>query len=60
MAISTFFAAFLSISAAKAPQRGVLRRLRDWQDYRHLMRLDDHLLRDIGLTRDQVQAACRL
>lgn len=60
MVLSPFFAQILLFSRAKAPKRGFFRRIQDWQEYRRLAQMEDHLLCDIGLTRDQVQAACQL
>lgn len=60
MVLSTFLAPFLLIGTAKTPQRGILRRVQDWKDYRRLAQMEDYLLHDIGLTRDQVAAAGQL
>lgn len=57
MILSTFFAPILLTRIARTPQRGILRRIQDWQAYRRLAQMEDRLLCDIGLTRDQVRAA---
>jgi uncharacterized protein YjiS (DUF1127 family) len=36
--------------------RSTRQRARDNRDYRTLLQLDDHLLRDIGVGRDEVRA----
>jgi len=59
MVLSTFFAPFSLVPTAHGPQRGIMRRIQDWHDYRRLSRMEDYLLQDIGVTRDQVQAACQ-
>ncbi len=60
MVLSSFFADISGQRNSKTTQRGFFRRLQDWQEYRRLAQMDDHLLRDIGLTRDQVRAASQL
>lgn len=37
-----------------------LHQLERWRSRQHLARLDDHLLRDIGLTREIAEAEARL
>lgn len=60
MVLSLFFADISGQRSRKTTQRGFFRRLQDWQEYRRLAQMEDHLLRDIGLTRDQVRAASQL
>lgn len=60
MVLSTFFTPFRLFDTVKTPRRGILRRFQDWQDYCRLAGMEDHILRDIGLTREQVYAARQL
>jgi uncharacterized protein YjiS (DUF1127 family) len=43
----------------KGAVRGVSERARQRRVYRTLMQLDDHLLQDIGLPRDEIRARFR-
>lgn len=45
-------------AAAQALAGAVCRSYRYRRDLRHVLQLDDHLLRDINLTRDQLRRGC--
>ncbi len=60
MVFSALRAPISLVRTEKLQQRSILRRFHDWQDHRRLSQMEDHRLRDIGLTREQVRIACKI